>query len=56
MGYVISKEEIKVDLKKVKAITECPRLTIVVEIRNFSGLAGYYRVQEGFVNVKDRLP
>ena len=42
LGHVVSKEGIKVDLKKVKAITECPKLTNVIEIKNFSGLAGYY--------------
>ena len=42
LGHVVSKEGIKVDLKKVKAITECPTLTNFIEIRNFSGLAGYY--------------
>jgi len=41
---LVSKEGIKVDLKKVKAITECPRLTNVIKIRNFFGLAWYYGV------------
>jgi len=40
--HVVSKEGIKVDLKKVKAITECPRHTNAIEIRNFSGLVGCY--------------
>ena len=44
LGHLVSKKGIKVDLKKVEAITECPRLTNVIEIRNFSGLAWYYRV------------
>ena len=56
LGHVISKEGIKVDLKKVKAIAECPRLTNVIEIKNFSDLVGYYRAREEFVNVKDHLP
>jgi len=46
LGHVVSKEGIKVDLKKVKAITDCPSLTNVIEIRNVLGLAGYYRVSE----------
>jgi len=41
-GHVVSKEGIKVDLKKVKAITECPRHTNAIRIINFSDLAGYY--------------
>ena len=48
LGHVVSKGRIKVDLKKAKAIIECPKLTNVIEIRNFSSLAGYYRVREGF--------
>jgi len=51
LGHIVSKKGIKVDLKKLKAITECPRLTNVIEIKNFSGLA----VREGFINIKDRL-
>ena len=46
LGKVVSKEGIMVDLKRVKAIIECPRPTNVVKIRNFLGLAGYYRVLE----------
>ena len=53
LGHVVSKEVIMVDLKKVKAIIECPRLTNITDIRNFFGLAGYYQVREGLV--KDRL-
>jgi len=41
---VVLKEETKVDLQKVKAVTKCPRLTNDTEIRNFLGLAGYYQV------------
>jgi len=54
LGTCGSKEGIKFDLKKVKAITECPRLTIVIKIINFSDLAGYYQVPKGFI--KDHLP
>ena len=43
LGHVVTKEEIKVDPQKVKAITEWPRPTNVTEIRSFLGLAGYYR-------------
>jgi len=54
LGHVISKEGMKVDLQKVKAVTKRLTLNNVIEIKNFSGLAGYYRVREGFV--KNRLP
>jgi len=43
LGHVVSKEGIKVDLQKIKAITEWPRPTNVTEVRSFLGLAGYYR-------------
>jgi len=39
-----SKEGIKIDLQKVKAVTKCSRLTNVTVTRNFLGLVGYYRV------------
>ena len=38
-AHMASKEGIKVDLMKVKAITECPRLTNVIEIKNFFQLS-----------------
>jgi len=43
LGHVVTKEGIKIDPQKVKAITEWPRPTNITEIRNFLGLAGYYR-------------
>jgi len=43
LGHVVTKEGIKVDPQKVKAIIEWPRPTNVTEIRSFLGLAGYYR-------------
>jgi len=42
-GYVVSKEGIKVEPSKMKAIREWPRPTNVTEIRSFLGLASYYR-------------
>jgi len=47
LGHVVSKEGIKVDLLKVKVVTECPRLSNVTETRNFLDLTEYYRVWEG---------
>ena len=43
MDHVISKEGIKVDPQKDKAITEWTRPTNITEVRRFLGLAGYYR-------------
>jgi len=43
LGDVVSKEVIKVDPQKVKAVTKCPKPTNVIEVRSFLGFAGYYR-------------
>ena len=43
LGHVVSEDGIQVDPKKIEAITEWPRLTIITEVRSFLGLAGYYR-------------
>jgi len=43
LGHVVSKEVIKVDPQKVKAILDWPRPTNVTEIRSCLGMAGYYR-------------
>ena len=43
LGHVVSKDGIQVDPKKIEAVTEWQRPTIVTEIRSFLGLAGYYR-------------
>ena len=43
LGHVVSKKGIQVDPKKIEAIIEWPRPTIVTEVRSFMGLAGYYR-------------
>ena len=42
LGHVISKEGIKVDPQKVKAIMEWTRSTNITEVRSFLGLVGYY--------------
>jgi len=43
LGHVVSKEGIKVDPQKIKAIMEWPRATNVTEVRSFLGLVEYYR-------------
>ena len=43
LGHVISKEGVRVDPKKVEAVSNWPRPTNVIEIRSFLGMAGYYR-------------
>ena len=43
LARVISKDGIQVDPKKIEAITEWQRPIIVMEIKSFLGLAGYYR-------------
>ena len=42
LGHVVSKDDIQVDPKKIEAITEWSRPTIVTEVRSFLGLTGYY--------------
>jgi hypothetical protein len=43
LGHVISPEGIAVDPGKVKEVLEWKPPTMVSEVRNFLGLAGYYR-------------
>ncbi|XP_070007866.1 uncharacterized mitochondrial protein AtMg00860-like [Nicotiana sylvestris] len=43
LGYVVSREGIKVDPKKIEAVQSWPRPISVIEIKSFLGLAGYYR-------------
>ena len=57
LGHVVSKEGIKVDPQKVKAIMDLPRPTNVTEIRNFLRLAGYYRrFIKDFSKISSPLP
>ena len=41
LGHVISPEGVAVDPSKVEAVLEWERLTIIIEIQSFLGLAGY---------------
>jgi len=43
LEHVVSKEGVRVDPQKIKAIIEWPKPTNVTEVRNFLGLVGYYK-------------
>jgi hypothetical protein len=43
LGFVVSKRGIEVDEEKVKAIQEWPTPTTISQVRNFHGLASFYR-------------
>jgi len=56
LGHVVTKEGIKVDPQKVKAITEWSRPTNITQIRSFMGLPGYYgRFIKDFSNIASPL-
>ena len=42
-GHIINKDGISIDMQKIKAIMDWPQTKTVFEVRNFLGLAGYYR-------------
>jgi len=44
LGYVISKNGLKMDKEKVKAILDWPAPTNVKEVQSFIGLCNYYRL------------
>jgi hypothetical protein len=43
LGHVVSDEGIKVDPKKIVAVTEWPSPKSITSLRGFLGLTGYYR-------------
>lgn len=43
LGFVISKDGLKMDLEKLKAILDWPSLTTIFKDRSFNGLASFYR-------------
>ena len=52
ISHIVSSEGIRVDSQKIEAVKHCSRPTYAVDIKNFLGLAGYYRMfVEGFSSI-----
>ena len=52
LGHIITAEGVKVDPKKVKAVSDWKQPTNMMEVRSFLGLVGYYqRFIEGFLKI-----
>ena len=52
LGHVVSKDEVMVDPSKIEEVKSWVRPTNVTEVRNFVGLASYYRrILKGFSSV-----
>ena len=43
LGHIVSKEGIRVDLKKIEVVVEWKPPRNVTKVRSFLGLVGYYR-------------
>ena len=53
---MVSTDGIQVNPKKIEAILEWPRSTIVIEVRSFLGLADYYmRIVKNFFKITTPL-
>ena len=51
-GHIVTVEGVKVDPKKVNAVSEWKQPTNVTKVHSFLGLAGYYqRFIEGFLKI-----
>ncbi|XP_049382846.1 uncharacterized mitochondrial protein AtMg00860-like [Solanum stenotomum] len=56
LGHVVYSEGIRVDSEKIDAVKQWPRSTSPTDIRNFLGLADYYkRFVEGFSSISSPL-
>ena len=56
ISHIVSREGIRVDSQKIKAVKKWPRPTFAADIRSFLGLAGYYRrFMEGFSSIASPL-
>ena len=56
LGHIVSKEVVKPDPSKIKAVQEWELLKNAIEIRSFLGLAGdYRRIVKCFIFTATRL-
>jgi hypothetical protein len=42
LRYIVSREGLKIDKKKVKAVTSWPKLSTVKEVQSFLGFVNFY--------------